>query len=210
MIAARHSMACGGNLYDAEVEWVDTTGGYIITPATLKNIDDVTVRFEGALIGWTEHQVIGSFRNYNEILSNYTTGFRLIANALSPNYYLDNGYRRIRTAYNRWSIDENIKLEMHSSSTPYCLLDGVSRDLELEPWGGNITENTPISICACLDGSGERARIRVRKIEILQEGTPILSLVAVRKGNEGFFYDAVSKTILATADGIRMLYGTDL
>lgn len=210
MIAAKHSMAGGANPYDAEVEWVDTNGGYIITPATLKNVDDVTVRFDGSLIAWSGTQVIGSFRNDNEISNDETTGFRLIANRDSRHYFLDNGYKRIYTRYFSWQLNKNIKLEMNNSNNSFCVLDGVSLELVRQQLGGYITEGTPISICACLDGTGERARVKVRNIEILQEGIPILSLMAVRKEEEGFLYDTISKTLLATVDGERMLYGTDL
>lgn len=213
LLGARQTIFGRNKLYDSEVEWVDTNGGFILTSATLKNIDNVTIRFDGALLSWSGDQVIGSFRNANEIANNYTKGFRLIANSAAPNYYLDIGYRRIRTPYLDWQLNKNIKLEMNNSNNSFCVLDGVSREIIYDQWDGYLIENAPISICACSDGSGQRARIKIRHITILQNENIVIDLIPVRITENGIskgaLYDTISKKVYKCKDNVNMTYGID-
>lgn len=206
--AGHHSMMAEKRLpYDNELEWIDTNGAYITTNTGLINEDFVRILFTGTLVSWstnsrTGDQVIGSFESRTAQDANYMHGMRLIANRYQPYYYLDNGFRRCQTSTARWSLNSRIELDFTASPSAACTINGVSQTLAgPEWWGGDIPSNQKIAICSCYNGTGQRARLKIESLSIVQSNGPILTLKPVIVGNVATLYDEVSDAFVEIKGG---------
>lgn len=182
--------------YDAEVEYLESTGTQYINTLTAMQEDDA-IEVEASFVIQSGDNIL--FYGSLPMVSGYGVEFYYQGN---NRYYFRFGGSLSNRGYT--ALDYQAGWHVYKLDRHYLYMDGVAKSIP--PAIINMTTNPLI-----LFGSNSQpGHVKIRSAKILRSGTPILDLIPVRVGQVGYMYDRVSGQLFGNVGTGDFVVGPDV
>lgn len=182
--------------YDAEVEYLESTGTQYINTLTAMQEDDA-IEVEASFVIQSGYNIL--FYGSLPMTGGYGVEFYYQGNNW---YYFRFGGSLSNRGYT--ALDYQAGWHVYKLDRHYLYMDGVA--MSIPPAIINMTTNPLI-----LFGSNSQpGHVKIRSAKILRGGTPILDLIPVRVGSVGYMYDRVSGTLFGNDGTGDFVVGPDV
>lgn len=206
----RQTMAACALPYDAELEYLESTGTqYIDTGITTVLVDRVVGEVEFLQLGSNTRYVVGG-RN-GSTSSATARGFALYASAHNGFQFYPDGWK------NSAGVSVNLGQSVMFDTTikdglQEFIVDGVVRYTATESLSDAVGSNK-ISIFALLSGGTTQYYSKVRlkgRLSLYYDGSLVRDFIPVRVGQVGYMYDRVSGQLFGNDGTGDFILGNDI
>lgn len=207
---ARRRMMMGGSAkpYDAEVEYLESTGTqYIDTGATWFG-DDYEIRINFFLTDSTfvSHNVAFGAQDSLTLLALL---FQISPYNGTVLVYGGSGSTDNRAKYDLFNLGRNNITMQLNNNVVTVTVNGTVTTYSAQTYCVNVIPTISLFAVHQPDGYKSLARMKLYSFQLIKQGTLIRNMRPVRKGNTGYLYDKVSGQLFGNQGTGQFIIGPD-